>query len=194
MMRVPKTLVFAGSLRRDSYNKKLAAVAASVAEGAGAAVTQLDLRDFRIPPYDGDMEAGGGIPERAQALRSLMAGHDAFIIASPEYNSSISGTLKNYIDWTSRPDGEVPGLVAYQGKVAAILSASPGALGGLRGLVHLRSILQNIGVLVIPEQHALRTAHEAFDEQGGLKDARQQASVEKVVRRLVEVAGRLAVD
>ena len=191
-MSSPKILVFAGSLRRESFNKKLAQAAAAMATAAGAEVTYLDLRDYRIPPYDGDMEEGGGIPERARELRSLMAEQDGFIIASPEYNSSISGTLKNYIDWVSRPDGDVPSLVAFQGKVAAIMSASPGALGGLRGLVHLRAILENIGVMVIPEQHALRAAHEAFDEAGKIKQERQAASVEKIVQRLVEVAGKLA--
>ena len=191
-MPSPKILVFAGSLRRESFNKKLAQAAAAMATSAGAEVTYLDLRDYRIPPYDGDMEEGGGIPERAQVLRALMTEQDGFIIASPEYNSSISGTLKNYIDWVSRPDGDVPGLVAFQGKVAAIMSASPGALGGLRGLVHLRAILENIGVMVVPDQHALRAAHEVFDEQGNLKDERQRASVEKVVQRLVDVAGKLA--
>lgn len=187
-----KILIFAGSLRVDSFNKKLARVAARIAEEAGVEITYLDLRDYRIPPYDGDMEAGGGIPERAQALRGIMMEHDAFIIASPEYNSSISGTLKNYIDWVSRPDGDLPMTAAFQGKVAGLLAASPGALGGLRGLVHLRSILGNIGTLVVPEQHALRGAHEAFDDEGELKDERQRAAVEKVVRRVAEVAGKLA--
>ena len=191
-MSSPKILVFAGSLRRESLNKKLAQAAANMAEAAGAEVTYVDLRDYRIPPYDGDMEEGGGIPARAQELRGLMAAQDGFIIASPEYNSSISGTLKNYIDWMSRPDGDVPSLVAFQGKVAAIMSASPGALGGLRGLVHLRSILGNIGMLVIPDQHALRAAHAAFNDDGSLNDDKQHASVEKIVQRLVAVAGKLA--
>ncbi|MDX1497020.1 MAG: NAD(P)H-dependent oxidoreductase [Salinisphaeraceae bacterium] len=190
-MASPKILVFAGSLRVDSFNKKLAHVAKDVAEAAGAKVTYLDLRDYRIPPYDGDMEAAAGIPERAQSLRELMAEQDGFIIASPEYNGSIPGTLKNYIDWVSRPDGDVPGLVAFKGKVAALLSASPGALGGMRGLVHLRAILGGIGVLVTPEQHAVGKAHEAFDEAGQLKDGKQQTAVEKVVQRMVEVTGRL---
>jgi len=188
----PKVLVFAGSLRQASLNKQLAAVAAAVAEAAGADVTHIDLRDYRIPPYDGDMETGGGIPERAQILRNLMEDHDAFIIASPEYNSSIPGTLKNYLDWVSRPDGDVPGLAAYKGKVAAILSASPGRLGGLRGLMHLRDILENMGVLVIPEQHAVSQAADAFAFDGGLKNERDQQAVEKVVQRLVKVSARLA--
>lgn len=190
-MSAPRVLVFAGSLRRESLNKKLAAAAAAMAASLGAEVTELDLRDYRIPPYDGDMEAGGGVPERAQTLRNLMADHDAFIIASPEYNSSVSGTLKNYIDWVSRPDGDEPALVAFQGKVAAIMAASPGALGGLRGLAHLRSILENIGTIVLPEQHAVSTAGSAFAEDGSLAVARDRKAVERAVQRLVEVAGRL---
>ncbi len=192
-MSKPRILVFAGSLRVDSLNKKLAAAAAAMAESVGADVTCIDLRDYRIPPYDGDMEQGGGIPERAQILRNLLADHDAFIIASPEYNSSVSGTLKNYLDWVSRPDGDVPGLMAFKGKVAAILSASPGALGGLRGLVHLRDILENMGVLVVPEQHAVSAAMQAFAENGKLINDRDQKALEKVVKRLVEVTRRLRV-
>lgn len=190
-MSAPRILAFAGSLRLESLNKKLVNAAANIAESTGAEVTRIDLRDYRIPPYDGDMEAGGGIPERAQILRNLMADHDAFIIASPEYNSSVSGTLKNYIDWVSRPDGDVPALAAFQGKVAAIMAASPGALGGLRGLVHLRSILENIGVIVVPEQHAVSSALQAFADDGALTNPRDRKNVEKVVKRLVEVAGRL---
>lgn len=190
-MSAPRILVFAGSLRIQSFNKQLAQAAASMAESIGAEVTQIDLRDYRIPPYDGDMEAGGGIPERAQILRNLFVDHDAFIVASPEYNSSISGTLKNYIDWVSRPDGDVPALAAFEGKVAAIMSASPGALGGLRGLVHLRSILESIGVIVVPEQHAVSAAMKALSEDGRLVNERDQKNVEKVVKRLVEVASRL---
>lgn len=191
-MSKPRILIFAGSLRVESFNKKLAAVVADKVDANGGEATLIDLRDYRIPPYDGDMEENGGIPERAQILRNLMEDHDALIIASPEYNSSVPGTLKNYIDWTSRPDGDVPGLIAYRGKVAAIMSASPGALGGLRGLVHLRDILENIGVLVIPEQHAVSAANKAFDDKGALAGERDQKGVERVVKRLVEVTGRLS--
>lgn len=190
-MSSPRVLVFAGSLRIDSFNKKLAAVAAERVEANGGEATLIDLRDYRIPPYDGDMEIGGGVPERAQTLRNLFVDHDAYFIASPEYNGSIPGTLKNYLDWISRPDGDVPGLVAFQNKVAGIVSASPGALGGLRGLRHLREVLGNLGSLVIPEQHAIGGAMKAFNTDGSLNNERDAKGVEKVAKRLVEVTGRL---
>ena len=191
-MSSPKVLVFAGSLRVQSFNKQLAAVVADRVNANGGEATLIDLRDYRIPPYDGDMEAGGGIPERAQTLRNLFIDHDAYIIASPEYNGSIPGTLKNYLDWISRPEGEdVPGLIAFQGKVAGIVSTSPGALGGLRGLRHLREVLGNLGSLVISEQHAIGGAAKAFNDNGALVSERDQKGVEKVVKRLLEVTAKL---
>ena len=121
-----------------------------------------------------------------------MKGHGGFLIASPEYNSSISGTLKNVIDWTSRLEPDEPPLVCFRGKTAAIMSASPGALGGLRGLVHLRAILGNIGVLVLPDQKAIASAAEAFAENGSLKDPKQLQAVEQIGTRLAEVVTKLA--
>jgi chromate reductase len=186
-----RVLAFAGSARRESLNKRLVAVAAAVARDAGAEVTLLDLDDYEMPVYHGDHETQAGLPPAAQRLREVLLAHDALLIASPENNASVSALLKNAIDWVSRPHGGQNGLVPYQGKVAALLAASPGALGGLRGVQHLRAILQALGVLVITEQFALGRAHEAFDAQGALADARQRASVEGVVRRLVDVTARL---
>src|SRR5262249_29719722 len=102
----PRILAFAGSTRRDSFNKKLAGIAADGARAAGAEVTFIDLRDYPLPLYDGDLEAEKGLPEQAQRLKKLFLDHDGLLISSPEYNSSISGVLKNTIDWVSRP---VPG-------------------------------------------------------------------------------------
>jgi NAD(P)H-dependent FMN reductase len=186
-----RILAFAGSARRDSLNKRLVAYAAGFARAAGAEVTLLDLDDYDMPVYHGDHEAAGGLPPAAQRLREAFLAHDALLIASPENNASVPAALKNAIDWVSRPHAGQNGLVPYQGKVAAMLAASPGALGGLRGLTHLRAILQTLGVLVLTEQFALGRAHEAFDEHGALADARQRASVEGVVRRLVDVTTRL---
>lgn len=191
MATKPRVLAFAGATREASHNKQLAKFAAAVAEAAGAEVTYLDLREYPLPLYDGDLEAAEGVPANARALRDVFLAHDALIIASPEYNSSITAVLKNAIDWVSRPVDDEPSIVAFQGKTAALLSASPGALGGLRGLVHLRSILGNIGVLVLPDQLAIGRAHEAFDETGALKDARQAAGVEALVGQLVRVTARL---
>jgi len=190
-MPAPKILVFAGSLRRDSFNKKLARLAADAARAAGGDVTLVDLRDFPMPIYDGDIEAAEGVPADAQRFKELMRAHDALFISAPEYNSSISGVLKNTIDWASRTEkGETP-LACFEHKVAALVAASPGLLGGLRGLVTVRSILSNIRVLVLPEQLTVGKANEAFDAEGRLVDPKQQAALEKIARRLVAVTASL---
>ena len=179
-MTKPTILAFAGSTRTDSFNKKLVKIAAEGARDAGADVTVIDLRDFAMPLYDGDLEQKEGLPSNARKLKDLMLSHKGFLIASPEYNSSISGVLKNTIDWASRQsEGEQP-LACFQGKVAGIMSASPGGLGGLRGLVHVRSILGNIGIIVTPNQIAIAKAHESFDADGTLKDKKQEGQVKKI--------------
>ncbi|MDC8453415.1 MAG: NAD(P)H-dependent oxidoreductase [Candidatus Nitrosotalea sp.] len=179
-MTKPKILAFAGSTRIDSFNKKLVKVAASGAMENGVDVTVIDLRDFAMPLYDGDLEQKEGLPSNARKLKDLMIPHQGFLISSPEYNSSISGVLKNTIDWVSRPtEGEEP-LACFKGKVAGIMSASPGGLGGLRGLVHVRAILENISVLVIPEQIAIAKAHEVFNTDGTLKDKKQEEQVKRI--------------
>ncbi len=184
-MKTPKILAFAGSTRSGSYNKTLIKIAAEAASSADAEVTVIDLRDFPLPLFDQDLEAESGLPENAKKLKALMRAHDGFLIASPEYNSSVTPVLKNVIDWTSRPESDdEPTLVAYRGKTAALLSASPGGLGGLRGLVHLRSILGNIGVIVLPDQVAISAAYEAFDESGHLKDKRKAKQVEGIAQGL----------
>lgn len=176
----PKILAFAGSTRVDSFNKKLVKIAAAGAMESGADVTVIDLRDFAMPLYDGDLEQKEGLPSNARKLKDLMLSHQGFLIASPEYNSSISGVLKNMIDWVSRPsEGEEP-LACFKGKVAGIMSASPGGLGGLRGLVHVRAILENIYVLVIPDQLAISKAHEVFNSDGTLKDKKQEEQVKRI--------------
>ncbi|MGH8728355.1 MAG: NADPH-dependent FMN reductase [Burkholderiales bacterium] len=186
-----KILAFAGSTREGSFNKKLLAVAIAGAESAGGQVTKVELKDLALPLYDGDLEASSGLPAKAKQLKRAMIESDAFLIASPEYNSGVSGVLKNAIDWVSRPQPNEPNLVAFTGKVAAIMSASPGALGGLRGLFALRQILSNIGVLVLPDQIAVSKAMEAFEASGNLKDAKQQERVQEISAKLVRVAERL---
>jgi len=190
----PRILAFAGSLRTGSFNKKLAAVAAGAAREAGAEVTLVDLRDYPMPIYDGDIEANEGLPENARALKRLFVAHHGFLIASPEYNSSITGVLKNTIDWISRREGGEPALVAFQGKTAGLVSASPGALGGIRAFGHVRAILSNIGVTVVPDRHALSRANTAFDEEGNLTDPDQHAAVARVARRLVDTTRRLIAE
>lgn len=184
-------LAFAGSLRKDSLNKKLVRIAAAGAEKAGAGVTLIDLADFPMPIYDGDIEARSGLPEHAKRLKALLKEHHGLLISSPEYNSSVSAALKNAIDWTSRAEGKEPAVAAFAGKVAGLVSASPSGLGGLRGLVHLRAILGNIQVLVLPDQVAINTAHEAFDASGNLIDPKKQAAVEAVGAKLAQVLTKL---
>lgn len=186
-MSTPKILAFAGSTRTASYNKQLVRIAADAARAAGAEVTLLDLRDYPLPLFDGDLEDQQGLPENAKKLKAIFREHDALLIASPEYNSSITAVLKNTLDWISRGEtDDEPALAAFRGKTAALISASPGALGGLRGLVHLRAILGNIGVIVLPDQVAVPKAHEVFDDQGVLKDERSARQVTRVAQGLVD--------
>jgi chromate reductase len=190
-MAKARILAFAGSARKDSFNKKLIQLAARDAESAGAQVTLIDLADYPLPLYDGDLEAQGQ-PANARKLREIFLEHDALMIAAPEYNSSITPLLKNTIDWVSRNENGQGEISPYKGKVALLLSASPGALGGLRGLVHLRAILGNIGVLVLPNQRCIGVAHEAFDESGALKDAKAAQLLKGAVQELVETTGKIA--
>ncbi len=191
MASTPKILAFAGSTRIDSYNKKLVKIAAAGAKAAGAEVTYIDLRDLPLPLYDEDLEAQEGLPANARTFKDLMISHQGLLIASPEYNSSLTAVLKNAIDWASRPAPNEAPLAAFAGKVATIMSASPGALGGLRGLVHLRSILGNIKVLVLPDQIAVSKAYEAFNPDGTLVDPKQQESIEKLGDGLTKILLKL---
>lgn len=187
MAKKPKILAFAGSLRVDSYNKKLIKVAIKGAEQAGAEVTHIDLLDYQMPIYNEDIETREGLPKNAIKIKELMWEHDGFMISAPEYNSSITGVLKNTIDWASRQaTPEEVYLSCFIGKAAVLMSASPGGLGGLRGLVTLRSILENINTLVLPQQKTIPQANEAFTADGKLKDKKQQEAIEKLGRNLAE--------
>jgi len=185
-----RVLAFSGSLRKDSFNQKLVRIASEAAKQAGAEVTLINLSDYPLPVFDQDLEAAG-VPENVRKLKDLFLSHDGLLIASPEYNSSVTAALKNAIDWVSRGAPGEPAVAAFRGKVAAIMSASTGALGGLRGLVHLRSILGNIQVLVLPDQVSVSGAGEAFNDLGGLKDPKRQQGIEGLGTRLVEVLMKL---
>lgn len=183
----PKILAFAGSLRKDSFNKKLVKIAIKGAEQAGADVTYIDLKDYPLPIYDQDIEDSQGLPENALKLKKLMLEHDGFLLSCPEYNSSMSAAFKNVIDWTSRkakPD-EVY-LCCFIDKVVMLLSASPSQLGGLRSLVHARAMFGNIFSVVLPHQKCIPQADKAFDENGNLKDAKQQEDAMTMGRRLAD--------
>jgi len=185
---MPRILAFSGSARGGSLNRRVLNHAIHGAREAGAEVTLLELGELPLPLYDGDLEASEGLPANVVRIKSLFASHGGLLIASPEYNSSISPLLKNVIDWVSRSGpGEAP-LASFRGKTAALLSASPGHYGGLRGLYHLREILQNIGVTVLPDPHvvALPKAHEALDTEGAMTHGRHREQVEGVGRRLAE--------
>ena len=187
MAEPAKIIALAGATRKGSFNKKLVSVAAAGAADAGAVVTTIDLADYRLPLYDGDDEQDIGLPENAQKLRALFIESDGVLIASPEYNSGYSGVLKNTIDWISRPQPEEPPLIAFTGKVAGLLSASPGALGGLRGLVQLRMVLSNLHMLVVPNQLAVSKAAQAFDDSGALKDSDQHARAMAIGQKVTEL-------
>ena len=184
MRGTPRILAFAGSTREASFNKKLVRIAAQGAREAGATVTLIDLKDFPLPLFDEDLEAASGAPDQARRLKPLMVEHDGFLIAAPEYNSSMTAVLKNAIDWVSRPVPHESPLVAFMGKVVVLMSASPGALGGLRGLVHVRAMLGNLGALILPDQIAVPRASEAFHADGTLKDPQRQAEIERLGKTL----------
>lgn len=192
MAEQPKLLFLAGSARQGSFNRKLAKLAADLADGEGANVTLLELADYPMPIYNGDLEQEQGIPGTARDLKRQFIEADGFFIASPEYNSSIPPLLKNTLDWLSRKEAaDEPPLVAYKGKVAALSAASPGSNGGLRGLVPLRMMLGNIGVHLIPQQLAIAGAGDAFDDNDQLKSDQQLQTLTNIVHELIRVSQRL---
>lgn len=168
-----KILAFSGSGRQQSYNQRLVAIAAAGAHRAGAEVTLINLRDLNLPLFDEDLEAEIGLPPGAVGFKRLLRQHDGWLIACPEYNGSITPLLKNAIDWASRPE-PIAAPSPFRGKAAVLMSASPGNLGGLRGLSHVRDILHNLGTLVLPQQRSLPLADTAFDDRGQLQDPEQQ--------------------
>jgi NAD(P)H-dependent FMN reductase len=188
----PRILAFAGSTREGSHNKRLIKLAADAARAAGAEVTLIDLRDYPMPPYDGNVEAHEGLPASAVALKQLFKAHEGLLISAPEYNGGMSGMLKNTLDWVSRRGDDDHTLAAFAGKFAGVMAASPGALGGVRGLGQLRHVLTTMGVLVVPQQRGIHAAHVAFDEHGRLKDPAQQAAIEAIAARLVDLVRRHA--
>ena len=187
----PKILAFAGSARDGSYNKMLVRIAARGATDTDAEVTVIDLRDYPMPLYDADIESSEGLPKKASSFKNLLSSHQGLLIASPENNSSVTALLKNTIDWASRsPEGEGD-LSGFEGKVVSLMSASPGGLGGLRGLVHLKSILGNIGCIVLPDQVTVRSAYNAFDDSGNLKDSDKSGQVEELGANLANFLKKL---
>ena len=190
-MSAVRLLAFAGSLRRDSFNRRLLAELADGAREAGAEVDLLDLREFPLPVYDADLEADG-MPAPVRALQARLAACQGLLIATPEYNGSTPALVKNTLDWISRPqaDGR-DGVALFRGKVAGICSASPGPLGGIRSLVVLRDALAKLGLWVVPQQVAVGRAESAFDAEGRLADAKQRAAVRAVAAECARAASLL---
>jgi len=190
----PKILVIPGSVRNRSHNARLAALAAKELALADADVSQISLFDYILPLYDPDHDVVSGPPPNAVKLKKMMAAHHGIFIASPEYNASVSPLLKNAIDWVSRvrEKGE-PAYAAFHAGPFALGSASSEPLGGARGLLALRQVLElGCGALVLPEQVTVPNAENAFDDLDNLKDARQATALRSLARRLVEVAQQLS--
>jgi len=190
----PRILLLSGSTRRQSYNTRLARHMARVVEQAGGAATLISLADYPMEIYHGDDEAQFGLPDSARQLRALFKSHHGVFFASPEENSSISALLKNTLDWVSRADGDEPGKVPYMGKVAAIGGATTGASGTRLGLLHLRTVLSGLGMLVLPSVMAIPFAANAFDEAGLLQSEEQRAAAEALALSLVRTADAVGVS
>ncbi len=178
-----------GSLRKDSMNGKLAKfVGRKLQDFGGVEIIEIDLVALDLPMFSGDIE---GMPSEVSEFISILVGCDALLVASPEYNGSLTGVLKNAIDWASvGRDGDEP-LACFKGKVSGLLSSSPGAIGGLQGLVHVRQILTRLQMLVVPDQYALGGGHEAFDDAGDMKDAKKAKMAVDVGREMVRVCRAL---
>jgi len=177
-----KILALAGSIRKDSLNKKLLAVACEVASAKGAEVKVVDFAAFEMPLYSGDIEDGKGIPEAAIKLKDLFNSVDGVIISTPEYNYSVSGVLKNAVDWMSRIKPQQP----FKRKQMLLMSASPSMVGGNRGLWVLRMSLEALGAFVYPDMFSLAVAHEAFDANGGLKEVNHFNLVKTNVENFID--------
>ena len=187
-MTQPRILVLAGSLRKEALSKKLARVAARHLAAHGADVDLIELQDFAMPPYDGDIEDGPGLPDGANALHARIQQAQGLLFCSPEYNHSIPGTFKNALDWVSRHEQD-----AFAGKTVALFGSSPGGVGGMRSLAHLRDVMTALGVWLLPDQVTVAKANTLFDEQGALTSEFLTKQVDQVCAKLLrETACRKA--
>ena len=187
----PRILIVPGSARSQALSKRLAHAGLAAIGRAGGAGTLIDLAQFEMPLYHAELEARDGLPEAARRLQALIAGHDALLVASPEYNGSMTPLLVNALDWCSRVDrlnSSGSGLGIFADKPAGLLGSSPGPLGGLRALFHLRDLLAYLGMIVIPQQLAVPRANQAFDADGNLIDETQRARLDAVASALVKAA------
>jgi chromate reductase len=193
-MNRPRIVVMAGSRRREALSRRVAAACVRALEAAGAEVERVELDDYPAPLYDGDLEADSGLPEAIVRLQRVLHASDGVLVVNPEYNGSLTPLLKNTLDWCSRPnpaDPERSGGKVYAGRAAAVVGSSPGALGGMRVLFHVRDVLGYLGMQVIPQQLAVGKAGEAVGDDDRLRDAAQQEMLDKLAAALVDTARRL---
>jgi chromate reductase len=188
MSSSPRILAFSGSARRESLNRKLLNVTVEAVRAAGGEVSLIDLNDYALPLYHGDLEDSDGLPQNAQKLIELIASHQGLLIASPEYNSMITPLLKNTLDWCTRGDDS-----PFPNKVAGVVSASPGAFGGIRSLKMAQQLLLHLGCHVVPAQPMLPHADKAFDAAGLLTDARALKNVQAFASAMVDTTRKLSV-
>lgn len=188
-----RVLAFAGSARAGSFNKKLVKIGAEGARSAGGDVTLLDLADYEVAVYNADREKSEGMPAKIEELQELFFSHDALLISTPENNGFFTALLKNTLDWVSRPSTKTgrSGLTAFEGKPAALLSASPSGFGAIRSIGQTRTLLGILGCVVIPKQTMVSRAGDAFAEDGALKDARAQEGAIAVGKALVDFAAKM---
>ncbi len=188
MAKKPKILAFAGSLREHSYSKRVVKTAVKGAKAAGAEVTYIDLREFPMPIYNADDHEKDGFDANAAKLQKLLSEHDGLLIASPEYNGSVPGGLKNMIDWTSRKSDEYGMIEVFKGKTAAIITESPGAFGGLRCMAHLRGMLTIMLVNVLPSEIAVSKVNTMFDgDDEEMTDEKMKKILEDLGVSLVDI-------
>ncbi|ENO84943.1 NADPH-dependent FMN reductase [Thauera linaloolentis] len=193
-MRTPRIVVMAGSSRRDALSRRIAAACAGPLQAAGADVKLVELADYPAPLYNGDLEAESGLPPGIVELQQVLHACDGLLVVNPEYNGSITPLLKNTLDWCSRPnaaDGARSGGAVYAGRAAAVIGTSPGALGGMRVLFHVRDILGYLGMQVIPQQLAIGHADNALGEDGRLRNEAQRAALDALAAALADTARRL---
>jgi chromate reductase len=181
-----RLLAFAASLKRESLNRKLINLAVELAREAQVEVDLADFREFDMPLYDADLQSSAGFPEGARELARRIEAVDGLMIASPEYNYSLPGTLKNAIDWVSRMKP-----MPLRGRHGVLLAASTSLVGGSRGLWALRVPLEGLGVMLLPDMFALAQAPQAFDEHGKLKDPELQERLRKLVHGYLDMGKKL---
>ncbi len=182
-------IALSGSIRKESYNEKLAILAIQKARSAGIDAEYVDLRDYSMPIYNSDLDNPQTKPENVRKLRKIFIKSNKIIICSPEHNASVSPLLKNVIDWVSRKDIDDPKFShpEFRSKAIALLSASPGNFAGIRGLNHLRAVLNNLFAIVIPEQLCIPKAHEAFDNKGQLKNTAYENMLQDIITSLMRI-------